>query len=312
MHAHTNHSDGRHTLAELAEKAACLDLDFVAVTDHNATSAHAEIDPAMPVTLLRGEELTTFDGHFCVYGVDRCYEWHDRRGRKRTRVALADAAGRGALVSLAHPFAMPAPVCVGCRFRMGSVPARQFQLMEIWSGSWRIRYPEIRAALAHWDRLWSRGVGLVGIAARDWHGPAQEDTPAVPFPATAVFAEGPDEVGLLRAVAQGRAIATTGPVVRLELAGEAGRAGLGETLSLAEGERGEAGVDILFPGEPRGVARLLCNGRVLEQWTLTGAKAAVRRSCPVSRPGRYRVELWSEAGELVAVTNHVFVSGGGK
>ncbi|WP_226002222.1 PHP domain-containing protein [Paenibacillus sp. BJ-4] len=39
LHTHTLHSDGRQTLEELAQSAANLGLECIAMTDHNTQSA---------------------------------------------------------------------------------------------------------------------------------------------------------------------------------------------------------------------------------------------------------------------------------
>ena len=65
LHAHTVHSDGAFTVAELARFAAAQGLDFLAVTDHNTTSHHAELKDAAArygITLIPGQEVTTEDG----------------------------------------------------------------------------------------------------------------------------------------------------------------------------------------------------------------------------------------------------------
>ncbi|MGH2735827.1 MAG: PHP domain-containing protein, partial [Actinomycetota bacterium] len=41
LHAHTHHSDGRMSVAELAASARANGLDFLAITDHNTVSHHA-------------------------------------------------------------------------------------------------------------------------------------------------------------------------------------------------------------------------------------------------------------------------------
>ena len=46
LHTHTVHSDGALTVAELAALAAGRGLDFIAVTDHNTVSHHAELAAA--------------------------------------------------------------------------------------------------------------------------------------------------------------------------------------------------------------------------------------------------------------------------
>ena len=46
LHMHTVHSDGVMTVPELARFAAGRGLDFIAVTDHNTISHHAELPAA--------------------------------------------------------------------------------------------------------------------------------------------------------------------------------------------------------------------------------------------------------------------------
>ena len=46
LHTHTVHSDGAMTVPELARFAAGQGLDFLAITDHNTISHHAELAPA--------------------------------------------------------------------------------------------------------------------------------------------------------------------------------------------------------------------------------------------------------------------------
>ena len=71
LHTHTVHSDGMLTVAELAALAAGRGLDFLAVTDHNTVSHHAELAAAARrygITLLPGQEVTTDSGHAGALG----------------------------------------------------------------------------------------------------------------------------------------------------------------------------------------------------------------------------------------------------
>src|SRR5262249_59801831 len=66
LHTHTVHSDGALTVSELAALAAGRGLEFLAVTDHNTVSHHAELAAASRrygITLLPGQEATTDGGH---------------------------------------------------------------------------------------------------------------------------------------------------------------------------------------------------------------------------------------------------------
>ena len=71
LHTHTVHSDGKLTVPELAALAARRGLDFLAITDHNTVSHHAELAAASRrygVILLPGQEVTTDGGHAGALG----------------------------------------------------------------------------------------------------------------------------------------------------------------------------------------------------------------------------------------------------
>lgn len=308
LHSHTVHSDGHFTVDEQGLRAEAMGLDFVALTDHNVTSGHGEFRPG-PVARLRGEELTTFQGHFCLYGVDRCHPWTDRGRRVRTVDAIDAARASGALVSLAHPNNFGGPVCVGCRFQEGSVPYDRFDLIEVWYGAWAQRRPEIVKTLGLWDRLWDAGLRPVAIAARDWHSVAQEDTPDVVFPVTAVRTDDRSEAGILAAVRAGNVFLTRGPALELALRTDTGEGGIGDTVLLPPGTTAALHLHLARPHATPALACLVRDGRLEAQWE-PPRRQECRHEWTVRCPGRYRVELWSDEGELLAMTNHVVAEAG--
>src|SRR5262249_54514043 len=93
LHAHTVHSDGAMTVPELACLAISRGLDFIAVTDHNTVSHHAELPAAARgygITLLPGQELTTDRGHAGVLGDTG---WIDFRRDAADWLAAAERRG---------------------------------------------------------------------------------------------------------------------------------------------------------------------------------------------------------------------------
>ncbi len=303
MHSHSVHSDGQFTVNQQGRRAEVMGLDFVALTDHNVTSGHSEFRDG-PVSRLRGEELTTFHGHFCLYGVDRCHPWHDRGRRVRTVDAIDAARASGAMASLAHPNNFGAPVCVGCRFCEGSVPLDRFDLIEVWYGAWAQRRTEIVKTLDLWDRMWDAGLHPVAIAARDWHGFQQEDTPELAFPLTAVQTDDRSEVGILAAIRAGRVFLSCGSAVKLAVRTDSAEGGIGDVVAMTPNTTATISVEFVRPRATPAMARLVRNGRPEAQWELP-RRLQARREWTVHSPGRYRVELWSCEGELLALTNHV-------
>src|SRR5580698_6253621 len=126
LHAHTVHSDGVLTVPELAVLAVERGLDFLAVTDHNTVSHHAELAGSARrygITLVPGQEVTTDGGHAGALGD---VGWIDFR--REPDHWLDATAARGGLLSVNHPFAGP----VSWTHPM----ARRPPLAEVWHWSW--------------------------------------------------------------------------------------------------------------------------------------------------------------------------------
>jgi predicted metal-dependent phosphoesterase TrpH len=135
LHAHSVHSDGRLTVAEMAWEARALGLDIVALTDHNTNSGLREIpeaERASGVAIIPGMELTTFYGHLLAWGTTAYEEW---RSLSRVNVDSAVAAihAGGGLAGVAHPFNPGSPFCTGCFWDFEGPDWDQVDFLEVWS-----------------------------------------------------------------------------------------------------------------------------------------------------------------------------------
>lgn len=194
LHAHSEHSDGKLDLDELASLARSRGLDFLAVTDHNTVSHHAELERIgrrNGIALVPGQELTTPKGHAnCLGGVG----WLDFR--KDPDQWLETAEARGGLLSVNHPLAAD----WGWQF----TGHRQFPLTEVWHGSW----DQTSSCVIDWWR--SRGE-TVAVGGSDFHRLGHEALPG--SPTTWVEAEGDDVLGALREGRVAVSAEPTGPLV---------------------------------------------------------------------------------------------------
>jgi hypothetical protein len=280
LHSHSVHSDGAHEVEELLGRADALGIDFLALTDHNATSGLLEVEDP-PLTVLAGCELTTFYGHHPVYGIETPPPWHDG-GTKADFGHLFNGIRRsGGVVSVAHPFKIGDPICTGCRAH--AIDPAAVDMMEVWYRSWNDPEHDDRAALELWDRFWDQGHPITGVAARDWHGPAQE----TPFPGeepfTAVRSDSDDAQAILAGLKSGNVVMTGGPLIELGL--------LQGKLSART-----------FAVEPGSELSIVHNGSIVE-------RIAAGEDLELSREvgaGRYRMELWND-GRPRAITNHLVV-----
>jgi hypothetical protein len=203
LHAHTVHSDGELTVAELAALAVSRGLDALAVTDHNTVSHHAELAAAgrrYGIALLPGQEVTTEFGHANAFGA---IGWVDFRRPAADWVSFVDF--RGGLLSVNHPLAGD------CAWRQ-PLPVRP-PLAEVWHSSWLA--PRWGGPLAWWQ-AW--GMDTTPVGGSDWHRPGTDAPPGTPTTWVAVdaAADGPAELvdAVLAGLRAGRtAISAGGPVL---------------------------------------------------------------------------------------------------
>ncbi|MGI5269755.1 CehA/McbA family metallohydrolase [Nonomuraea sp. CA-218870] len=223
FHAHTVHSDGQLTVAELAELARGRGLDFLAVTDHNTVSHHPELAKTdRGIALLPGQEVTTDRGHANVFGD---VGWVDFRQPADSWVAHAERAG--GLVSINHPLAADCAWLLPFTHRP--------KVAEVWHSGW-------------WDRRWGAPLAwadawrpdVVAIGASDFHRPGADGLPG--SPTTWVLAE--DAGAVFAAVAEGRTAVSAGPDAPLLLR-------LGDELLALDAD----GLVLVRPGGERLVIR---------------------------------------------------------
>jgi hypothetical protein len=187
LHTHTVHSDGEMTVPELAVFAVEQGLDFVAVTDHNTVSQHAELPAASArygITLVPGQEVTTEAGHAGALGD---IGWVDFRAP--ADVWLETTEQRGGLLSVNHP--------LGGYLSWTMPMRRRPPLAEIWHWSWLdLRWTATLAWWLAWDPA------AVPVGGSDWHRPGADAVPGTPT--TWVEAEGSEPEQLLAALRAGR------------------------------------------------------------------------------------------------------------
>lgn len=205
MHCHTLHSDGDTTVPELVRMARERGLDFLAITDHNSISHQHELaacaDPGL--ILIRGVEVTTFKGHFNVWGIP---DWIDFRVTRpeHMRAAIQYASARGALTSCNHPKPF------GPMWDYADV--EDYDCIEVWNGPW---YVNNRSSLDFWTGRLAQGKRIVAVGGSDWHNQTelQEEPPRAPGTPTlwVQLSETPTAGAILQAIRSGHVVLSDAP-----------------------------------------------------------------------------------------------------
>lgn len=324
FHTHTGHSDGfgcdagnggrrACTVFDVAAAAAGRGLDFVAVTDHNVTSHHAEIalvQGAFPnLLLVRGQEMTSFQGHANVYGTSQILDFRLGETGADATAVFTPARARGALVSINHPRRETGERCTGCGWTAVTNYA-QVDAIEVVNGQ---VVEGATAGLTFWRARLDEGARLVAIAGSDDH-TGGRDGKGVGTPTTVVFADSLTEGGLLAGVRRGRVHIRTrgadGPSIDMtawrEGAPSAPPAFMGDSLKVDPG------------GTPVRLSVEVAEGaqQMLEVWRdrqpqpverrqVEGARAIVNLTV-VLRPGGWAHVVLRDASGITAIGNPVF------
>ncbi len=188
LHTHTVHSDGVMTVPELARFAAGRGMDYIAVTDHNTISHHAELPAAAAVhgiTLIPGQEVT-----------DRGRARERVRRRRLDRLPASPpmtGSTRASRLAACCRSTIPYGGQVGWTAPMKRRPP----LLEVWHWSWLdTRW----TAPLGWWQAWDPAA--VPVGGSDWHQPGSDAPPG--SPTTWVEAEVDDPAAVLAALAAGR------------------------------------------------------------------------------------------------------------
>ena len=124
---HTAHSDGscpsqsgRMVPCPLflsVQTAAARGLDFIAITDHNSDSQYDDERELQPyfdrVLLIPGREITTFYGHFNIFGVTQLIDYRVTPGGLDLNNVLRGVASKGGIASVSHAEAPGGEQCMG-------------------------------------------------------------------------------------------------------------------------------------------------------------------------------------------------------
>ena len=334
LHMHTAHSDGSCAsqsgksvpcpLFVTAQTATDRDLDFIAITDHNTDShydAMRELQPYFDhLLLIPGREITTFWGHFNIFGVT---EYVDYRSGERDGLdvngILRDVRSKGGIASVNHADSPGGEICMGCAWEPPTaVDMSLFTGIEVINGG-RI----LLSSADFWDKQLATGARLTAIGGSDNHNaPSRAGGPGlIGWPTTVVEAAELSVPGILDGIQHGRVFidltASHDKVVDIEAQARAthdnsnGEAWvrMGGTIKSTSGDLVDFRVHI--HACPRSTAHLFLDGS--ETTTLPPLAAKVGdETLPFQwksdgKPHWLRAEVRDSNGSLMLVSNPIYI-----
>lgn len=303
LHAHTLHSDGLWTVTSLGAAAQQSGLDFIAVTDHNVASHHAEVDhtPADGPLFIRGVEITTTGGHMNAWGMASGVVPEHRQIRDdapRIEELTAQVHATGAKVSINHPFAL----CKACDWTFDQ-HASGFDSIEVWNGPWS---EEDEKALRWWDSLLRLGRRITAIGSSDSHGRQN----AVGQPCTNVLAPERSSTALLDGIAKAHVVITQTTAIQFDMSAIAGNstALIGEELHLPRDSSAKVtlswtGLDL---GKDGAAELILYSDHGVVQSTRVDSASGTVAVTAAAKFSWIRAELRTRTGQMLVLSNPIW------
>ncbi len=281
FHSHSAHSDGGCQSLSGTAKVPCpafltlqaakaRGLDFLALSDHNATSQYnveRELQPWFDTLLLiPAREITTFQGHANIFGTTEFVPFRLGTPELPDMKALTSTVhAKGALISINHPTSPSGEMCMGCGWLAKTDYADIDAVEAINGGSVRGQGGTVEGpvdGIPFWQARLNEGFHLTAIGGSDNHnapaGPDQQ-TP-VGLPTTVIFADNLSQAALFDGIKKGRVFVDMGAkndsgpdrVLDLKATYKNNSAVMGESLAVP------ANADVLVEAEANGVpGRLL-------------------------------------------------------
>lgn len=330
LHLHTAHSDGACAsqsgkrvpcpLFKTLETAAARGLDFVAITDHNTTSAHAAMREAAPyfdrLLLIPGREITSFYGHFNIFGMTEPIDYRITAQGPVTFNSIADRVhALGGLVSINHPGLPSGEACMGCGWTMPDADPARIDAIEVVNGG-AARLPGgVDGALSgarQWLEILTRGRAVTAVGGSDNHDALQPVTQpgSIGRPTNVVHADGLNQAAILAGIRSGRVFIDMagGAASMLDLRVSTGNVDVAMGGKLAAAPDTPIVARLTAHAPPGSRLELLGNDVVIATQTITGAKDYLLTADRRERPLAIRAIVREPGGAIRMISNAVIVT----
>jgi hypothetical protein len=223
LHMHTAHSDGSclsmrgvHVpcpVFRTLETAHARGLDFISVTDHNATAQNEALRELAPyyddLLLIPGREITTFYGHANVWGPTAPLDFQLGSTRAPTLAAIQTEVEKAhGLISINHPGQPSGEACMGCGWTVKDTDYSRIQAIEVVNGG-ALRLPggaeSVISGIPFWEARLNAGFRITAVGGSDSHDAdlAKVASAGPGYPTTVVHAQALSQPAILAALRAG-------------------------------------------------------------------------------------------------------------
>ena len=334
LHMHTAHSDASCASRQGAkvpcpafktlEAAEAAGLDFIAVSDHNATSQNQALRELAPyfddLLLIPGREVTTFHGHANVWGPTRFLDFQLGSPRLPGLGKLLDevAAAHG-VFSINHPASPSGESCMGCGWT-APVDFERVQAVEVVNGGGLHLTGSAEGAfsgLGFWESKLNAGFRITAVGGSDNHDASRnlaEANEGVGRPATVVHAVELSQAAILEGLRDGHVFidvwGVKGRLLQVEARASDRTAQMGDLLPVAA--ESKVTVTVQVAGVPEGATLSLAGdgAKLAELADPRLAAPDARRAFDFTADGKahwLRVDVRNAQGLLLMIGNPIYL-----
>jgi len=255
LHMHTGHSDGTCPSQSgenvpcpvffTAQAAAKRGLDFIAISDHNATSQYDALRELQPyfdrLLFIPGREITTTAGHANLFGTMRYLDYHVGDSHTPDINAMArQAHDLGGILSINHADAPGGEICRGCRWEPNPpVDMRLITAIEVINGG---DGEGLFPSYEFWQKQLAAGYRPTAIGGSDNHRPEWplQQPGSVGSPTTVVHASELSVPAILDGIRAGHVFidlsGSPDRFLEVQASDKRGNAEMGDALAASESE----------------------------------------------------------------------------
>lgn len=334
LHMHTAHSDGS-CASRLGVKVPCpafktmeaaeaADLDFIAVSDHNATSQNGALRELAPyfdnLLLIPGREITTFHGHASVWGPTRFLDFQLGSPRLPDLGKLLDeVADAHGVFSINHPASPSGENCMGCGWA-APIDYGRVQAVEVVNGGGLHLSGSAEGAfsgLAFWEAKLNAGFRITAVGGSDNHDASRslaEANEGVGRPATVVHAAELSQAAILEGLRAGHVFidvwGVKGRLLQVEARAGDRTAQMGDLLPVAP--ESKVTVTVQVAGVPEGATLSLAGdgAKLAELADPRLAAPDASRAFDLTADGKahwLRVDVRNAQGLLLMIGNPIYL-----
>lgn len=322
FHVHSNFSDGVLPPTTLVETAKSEGMDFFFLTDHNTIDGLWELMPDSEILIIPGIEITLQIGHFTVLGIRGWHDWMEDicvypydddlawgKDRPPIKEIFIRAARQGLINCIVHPLKK------SWGWLDNQTDLNYVHCFEVCNCP---SDPEndlgTSKAIKFWTELLNIGYRMTALGGSDYHRPVPSPTytgshtqESIGLPTTYVYAEELSSNAILSAVRRRRVYVSLGPKVSFQAEVNGKVYDIGQDIGPLRGEI--IFTSIISECPEATCAQIVKNGEVVaDEITTDGEiKLLYSDSTIPSQSNWYRLDVYNSNGDLLAITNPIFV-----